>query len=36
MMYRSKWFTFKIPDVWWEAAGMRDFKTDSLPSVPAE
>ena len=28
MMYCSKWFTFKIPDAWWEAAGMRDFKTD--------
>ena len=28
MMYRGKWFTFKIPDAWWEAAGMRDFKMD--------
>ena len=29
MMYCSKWFTFKIPDVWWDAAGMRDFKTEN-------
>ena len=28
MMYCSQWFTFKIPDAWWDAAGMRDFKTD--------
>jgi hypothetical protein len=28
MMYCSQWFTFKIPDAWWDAAGMRDFKAD--------
>ena len=28
MMYCSQWFTFRIPDAWWDAAGMRDFKTD--------
>ena len=28
MMYCSQWFTFEIPDAWWDAAGMRDFKTD--------
>jgi hypothetical protein len=27
-MYCSQWFTFKIPDAWWDAAGMRGFKTD--------
>jgi hypothetical protein len=28
MMYCSQWFTFEIPDAWWDAAGMRGFKTD--------
>ena len=28
MMYCSQWFTFEIPDPWWDAAGMRGFKTD--------
>jgi hypothetical protein len=42
MMYCSQWFTFEIPDAWWDAAGMRGFKTDrkvyrqSLQSSPAE
>ena len=27
-MYCSQWFTFEIPDAWWDAAGMRGFKTD--------
>ena len=42
MMYCSQWFTFEIPDAWWDAAGMRGFKTDrkvyrqSLQSSAAE
>ena len=42
MMYCSQWFTFEIPDAWWDAAGMRGFRTDrkvyrqSLPSIAAE
>ena len=28
MMYCSQWFTFEIPDEWWNVAGMRGFKTD--------
>jgi hypothetical protein len=42
MMYCSQWFTFEIPDAWWDAAGMRGFKTDrkvyrqSLHSSAAE
>ena len=42
MMYCSQWFTFEIPDAWWDAAGMRGFRThrkvyrQSLPSVTAE
>ena len=28
MMYCSQWFTFEIPDAWWDAAGMRGFKAD--------
>jgi len=28
MMYCSQWFTFEIPDAWWDAAGMRGFQTD--------
>jgi len=42
MMYCSQWFTFEIPDAWWDAAGMRGFKTDrkvyrqSLQSGPPE
>jgi hypothetical protein len=42
MMYCSQWFTFEIPDAWWDAAGMRGFKTDgkvyrqSLRSSAAE
>ena len=41
-MYCSQWFTFEIPDAWWDAAGMRGFKTDrkvyrqSLQSSAAE
>ena len=27
-MYCSQWFTFEIPDPWWDAAGMGGFKTD--------
>ena len=26
-MYCSQWFTFEIPDIWWDAAGMRDFRS---------
>ena len=42
MMYCSQWFTFEIPNAWWDAAGMRGFKTDrkvyrqSLQSSAAE
>ena len=42
MMYCSQWFTFEIPDAWWDAAGMRGFQTDrkvyrqSLQSGAAE
>ena len=42
MMYCSQWFTFDIPDEWWDAAGMRGFKTDrkvyrqSPPSIATE
>ena len=28
MMHYSQWFAFEIPDEWWNAAGMRGFKTD--------
>ena len=29
MMYCSKGFPFNMPDAWWDAAGMRDFKTEN-------